>query len=42
MEGEGKVKVFRAKVWSVKEFIDNGMRVPKGTVARFNQSLNPH
>ena len=35
---EEMMKVFRAKVQSVKEFIDNGMRALKVTVARFNQS----
>lgn len=32
------MKALRAKVPSVKEFIDNGMSVPKVRVARFNQS----
>lgn len=32
------MKVFRAKIQSVKEFIDSGMRVLKVTVAKFNSS----
>lgn len=36
------MKALRAKVQSVKEFIDNGMRVPKVIVARFNQPINFH
>lgn len=41
-KGKEKVQIFWAKVLSVKKFIDNGMRVPEGTVTRFNQSINCH
>lgn len=35
--GGRKVQVFRAKVQSVKDFTGNEMRIPEGTVTRFNQ-----
>lgn len=40
MEGGGKVENVQGKGLKCKGIIDNGMRVPKGPVARFNQSIN--
>lgn len=42
MKGEEKVEVFKAKVQSVKKFTDSGMRGPKVTVTKFNQSIHFH